>query len=83
MSSEKSDKLPGRNTFKRWIGPGMWEDADGNAHIDVPMVHQMMRDQGIAVKDTPEQIKDTMMVMTMLLKNMGIENIIPRDSAED
>jgi len=37
----------------------MWEDMDGAAHIDVPGVHQWMRDHGFPITDTKEEIEDT------------------------
>jgi hypothetical protein len=45
----ESMKLPGRNTLKRRLGPGCWEDMDGNIHFSIPDILAAMK-----LEDTPE-----------------------------
>lgn len=40
---------------------------DGNAHLDVPGIHQWMRDHGMPIVDTPEEIEDTVQKLTQII----------------
>jgi hypothetical protein len=69
-------KSPNRNKLKRWVRQGIWEDMDGNFHLDVPGVHQWMREHGFPITDTKAEIEDTILKMQQLLEK---EHGIPAD----
>lgn len=78
-----SETVSNRNKFVRWIMPGCWEDADGHPHFDVPAIHQWMRDKGLKIEDTPEEMADTMrMLQTELHKHHPHAKTIVRTSPD-
>jgi hypothetical protein len=81
----KPGKSPNRNKFKRWLMQGVWEDMDGAAHLDVPGVHQWMRDHGFHVTDTKAEIEDTAQRLLQVLAEKGIDpkTVIVRRSRKD
>lgn len=59
---------------------------DGNFHLDVPGVHQWMRDRGFPITDTKQEIEDTVQKMKLLLERKhGIppDKLIIRRSRKD
>ena len=63
--------------------PGAWLDADGNGHIDVYELHNFMRGMGLPIQDTPEEIEDTIRVLTHVLEEHHCPNIMVRRSPND
>lgn len=56
---------PGINKLGKRIAPGFWEDADGNAHVSIPELMQV-----VGLEDTPENHeKVKQMIVEMLTKD--------------
>jgi hypothetical protein len=85
MPKRKPSKSPGRNTRVREIMQGAWVDADGNAHLDVPGVHQWMRDRGFPITDTKAEIEDTAQHLLQNLAERGFDpaKVIVRRSRKE
>jgi hypothetical protein len=50
----KAKPKPGRNTFKRQLGPGAWEDVNGDLHISIP---DMLKDFGLPNATEAQQVE--------------------------
>lgn len=69
----------GRNQKKRDIDVGLWEDMDGNAHIDVPALLAM-----VDMPHTPENIEVVMQIAEKALrKKCPDAKVIRRLTPED
>lgn len=64
--------------------PGCWQDADGLAHFDIPAIHEWLREQGLPVPDTQEEIHETReMLKAIIRRDIPDMQFIDRDSPED
>lgn len=77
--SQKQLKSANRNKLGRRIGPGIWEDADGNPHFSIPELLAL-----VGLDDTPEnRERVTAMIRKMVHEQNPEAPIVERKSWND
>ena len=70
-----AQKLPGRNTLKRYLTPGVWEDINGGLHFSLPDICKAL---GLA--PTEENLKLARQVIREQLSGL---RIVDRETWDD